>query len=142
MLRYRLRTLLILLALGPPVIAGVLVGIPAICILVAAVASSFIAASIGTLLFSWRFEWRPIMGATAGGVAGVYFYWIAQSVLDSRQPLFFFQPWPVRDGWERLGLLVGMIISGMIGLALGFLFAGLIRLVYFFAPGSQAPPSG
>jgi len=131
MLRYRLRTLLVVLALGPPLLAGLWCGIPVVWILVAAVTSSLIAASVGTLLFFWRFDLRSILGATTGSVVGVYFFLIAQCLIDS-QLLLVFSAWPA-SGWDVLGLAAAVCVTGMIGLVLGFLFAGVIRTVDYFS---------
>jgi len=137
--RYSLRSLLIAVAAVPPALAVLWCGVPAAWILAAATASSFIAASVGTLLFFWRFDLRTVLGATAGSIVGVYFFIFAQCLIDGRS-LLVFQPWPV-SAQDGLALAFGVCVTGIIGSALGFLFAGVIRVVYFFS-GSFAEGHG
>jgi hypothetical protein len=128
-MRYRLRTLLIVLALGPFVLYGLGEQVPAIVIPTVSVASSFVGTTVGTtvgtLLFFWCFHIRTVLAGTAFGV--VFFYGL---LLPSGEASFLFQTRPSRPIWED-GLPLLFLVLGAVGwgLIVGFMFAAFARLL-------------
>lgn len=112
---------------------------PAILILAVSLVASLISASLGSLLFFWRYKARVVFSATAVSVITTYcvlFLWLGLM----HEAYIFLQTWPA-TGWDGLGVAVCQLIVGAAGLTLGFLFMGVARLVEFLDKSQPAEPN-
>jgi hypothetical protein len=143
-MQYRLRTLLIMLALLPPVLAGAWylfafrmnpLFTPGISIPAAAILSSFFSASfVGLLFHDSGFTCRTVLAATMASAIYV-FGGLMASCSRTHEPYFPLDLRPV-SGWGGVALFICLKCVFIAGLVFGFIFA-FIGFIWGLRPAGK-----